>query len=101
MSILVTGTIDLDPAHRDAFVEAANAVMAATHVEDGCEHYVFSADLNDPGRIYVAEQWASQETMDAHGASAHLAEFMGAMGGFGVRSATLTKWDGATPTKLF
>ena len=101
MSILVTGIIELDPSFRDAFFDAATAVMAATLVEDGCEHYVFSGALTDPGRISVAEQWASQETMDAHGASAHLATFMGAMGGFGVKRATLTKWDGATPTKLF
>ena len=101
MSILVTGTIELDPANRDAFIDAANAVMAATHQEEGCEGYAFSADFSNPGRFYVAEQWASQATMDAHGASAHLATFMGAMGGFGVTHASLTKWDGATPTKLF
>ncbi len=101
MSIVITGTIEINPAHRDAFVDAANAVMAATHQEEGCEAYVFSGDLNDPGRIYVTEQWASQETNDAHVASEHLATFMAAMGGFGVRSASLTKWDGAIPTKLF
>jgi quinol monooxygenase YgiN len=101
MTILVTGLIELDPANRDAFVDAANAVMTATHQEDGCEGYAFSSDLAEPGRFYVAEQWASQETMDAHSKSAHLATFMAAMGGFGVTRATLTKWDGATPTKIF
>jgi quinol monooxygenase YgiN len=101
MSILVTGVIELDPTHRDAFVEAANAVMAATREEEGCEQYVFSGDLTDPGRFYVAEQWASQEATDAHTASAHLATFMSAMGGFGVKAASLTRWDGGVPTKLF
>ncbi len=101
MSIIVTGTIDLDPTHRDAAIEAANAVMAATRAEDGCEAYAFSGDFADPGRFHVVEQWASQEAMDAHGASAHLATFMTAMGGFGVTGASLTKWDGATPSKLF
>jgi hypothetical protein len=33
-------------------------------------------------------------------ATPHLAELMGAMGGFGVTGAGLTKWDGATPSKL-
>ncbi len=74
--------------------------MAATRAEDGCESYVFSADLGDAGKFYVAEQWASQEVMDIHMATAHLAAFMGAMGGFGVTGASLTKWDGATPSKL-
>ena len=100
MSIIVTGIIDLDPAHREAAVEAANVLMAATRAEEGCEHYVFSGDFADPGRIHVLEQWASQEEMDAHMATPHLADFMTAMGGFGVKAASLTKWDGATPSKL-
>jgi quinol monooxygenase YgiN len=74
--------------------------MTATRAEDGNEGYVFSADLVDQGRFYVSEQWASQEVMDTHMASPHLATFMGAMGDFGVTGASLTKWDGATPSKL-
>jgi quinol monooxygenase YgiN len=100
MSIIVTGTIDLDPAQRDGFIAAAKECMQATRAEDGNELYAFSADLSDPGRFYVMEQWASQEAMDAHMASAHLAAFMGAMGGAGVTGASLTKWDGATPSAL-
>jgi quinol monooxygenase YgiN len=100
MSILVTGVIDLDPAQRDGFIAAANTLMAATRAEDGCESYAFSADLDDQGRFYVAEQWASQEVMDTHMATPHLAAFMGAMGAFGVTAASLTKWDGGTPSKL-
>jgi hypothetical protein len=38
--------------------------------------------------------------MDTHMATPHLAAFMGAMGGFGVTAASLTKWDGATSSKL-
>jgi quinol monooxygenase YgiN len=100
MTIIVTGTIDLDPAKRADFIAAAEACMTATRAEDGNEGYIFSADLTDQGRFYVTEQWASQEVMDTHMASPHLATFMGAMGGFGVTGASLTKWDGATPSKL-
>jgi quinol monooxygenase YgiN len=100
MSIIVTGTIDLDPAKRDGFIAAANACMDATRAEDGNESYVFSADLTDQGRFYVCEQWASQDVMDTHMATSHLAAFMGAMGEFGVTGASLTKWDGGTPSKL-
>ena len=99
-SIIVTGTIDLDPAKRDAAIEAFNEVMTATRAEDGCEHYVFSADITDAGRFYVSEQWASEDAMTSHMASAHLASFMGKMGGFGVTGASLTKWTGAAAEKL-
>ena len=100
MTILVTGTIDFDPAKRDDAIAAVTTCMAATQAEDGCERYVFSGDLNDPGRIYVSEQWASQEAMDAHMQTPHLAALMAAWGTVGVTGASLTKWDGATPSKL-
>ena len=100
MTILVTGTIDFDPAKRDDAIAAVTACMEATRAEDGCERYVFSGDLTDPGRLYVSEQWASQEAMDIHMATPHLAALMGAMGGLGITAASLTKWDGATASKL-
>ena len=100
MSIIVTGTIDFDPAKRDEAIAAVTACMEATRAEDGCEHYAFSGDFTDPGRMYVSEQWASQEAMDAHMGTPHLAALMGAMGSLGVTGASLTKWEGATPSKL-
>jgi quinol monooxygenase YgiN len=100
MPIIVTGTIDLDPAHRDAAIEAFTACMAATRAEAGNEAYVFSADVEDPGRFHVTEQWADQGSMDAHLATPHLAELMGQMGALGVTGASLTKWEGATGSKL-
>ena len=100
MSILVTGTIDLDPANRDAAIEAFKACMAATRAEEGNEGYVFSADLEDPGRFHVREQWADQGALDAHTATPHLAELMASMGRLGVTAASLTQWDGASATKL-
>lgn len=100
MSIIVTGIIDFDPAKRDAAIAAVTACMEATRAEQGCEHYTFSGDFTDPGRMYVSEQWASQAAMDSHMATPHLAALMEAMGGFGVTGASLTKWEGATPTTL-
>lgn len=100
MTIIVTGSFDLDPAQSGAFKEAASACMAATRAEAACESYTFMEDLEVPGRFHVTELWASQEGMDEHMASPHLAAFMGAMGGFGVTAVSLTKWDGATPSKL-
>jgi quinol monooxygenase YgiN len=100
MTILVTGTIDFDPAKHDDAIAAVTKCMEATQAEEGCERYVFSGDFADTGRVYVSEQWASQEAMDLHMATPHLAELMGAMGALGVTAASLTKWDGATASKL-
>jgi quinol monooxygenase YgiN len=100
MTILVTGTIDFDPAKRDEAIAAVTACMAATRAEAGNEGYVFSGDLEDEGRFHVTEHWASQEDIDAHMATPHMATLMGQMGTLGVTAASLTKWEGATPSKL-
>jgi quinol monooxygenase YgiN len=100
MTIIVTGSFDLDPGKRDDFVAAAVACMTATRAEEANEAYAFTEDLEVPGRFHVVELWASQEGMDLHMATPHLAEFMGAMGSFGVTAASLTKWDGALPSTL-
>lgn len=100
MTVLVTGTIDFDPAKRDDAIAAVTKCMEATRAEAGCEHYAFSGDFTDLGRLYVSERWASQEAMDTHMATPHLAELMGAMGSLGVTAASLTKWDGATASTL-
>ncbi len=100
MTIIVTGTIDFDPAKRDDAIAAVTECMKATRAEDGCDHYAFSGDFADQGRMYVSEQWTTQEAMDAHSASPHLAALLGKMGDLGVTGASLTKWDGATPSKL-
>ncbi len=101
MSILVTGTIDFDPANRDKAIETVTACMEATRAEDGCECYAFSGDLDDPGRFHISEQWASQEAMDTHMQTAAPGRPDG-RDGLAAASprASLTKWDGATPSKL-
>ena len=100
MSILVTGTIDFDPAKRDAAIAAVKTAMTDTLTEDGCEGYTFSGDLENEGRFIINEQWASQEAMDTHMQTPHLAALMASWGNVGVTGASLTKWDGATPSKL-
>jgi quinol monooxygenase YgiN len=99
-TVLITGYFDLDPAKRDDAIAAALACMEATHAEEGNEVYTFSADLGDPGRLWVSEQWASAAALDTHMASAHLAEFMTAVAGCGIKGGALTRWDGATGSKL-
>jgi quinol monooxygenase YgiN len=96
-TIIVTGVIDLDPAKRYDAIAAALAVMEATRAEEGNESYTFSADFTDPGRFYLVEQWASEEAMNVHMGTAHLAEFMGKIAECGVKTLNVTHWRGATP----
>ena len=92
-TILVTGIIDLDPAKRDAAIAAVTKVMEATQAEAGCVTFTFSADVSDPGRFWLQEEWADEDSLAAHMEQPHLAELMGAMGELGVTSAVIKQWD--------
>ncbi len=93
MLLVVAGDVEIDPSNRDAAIEAARKVMAATREEPGCLEYTISADVDDPGRFVILERWASPEALEAHFATPHMAEFQAAMGGLGVRRVDVKRYD--------
>ncbi|MGH0034132.1 MAG: putative quinol monooxygenase [Myxococcota bacterium] len=91
--LVVAGHIRLDPAKREAAVAAAQEVMEATARESGCISYTFSADLADPGRFLIFEEWESEEALKAHFTTPHMATFQAAMGGFGIQEMNVQKYQ--------
>ena len=92
-ALIISGTIVIDPERVARAYELVTPLMAATRAEPGCLAYGFHADLEDPGTFHVYEEWESAEANAAHSASAHLAEFMGAIGELDVRSARLDRHE--------
>ena len=70
MMIFVMGHIKL--ASGDG--EKARALfadhMAAVAAEDGCDHYSFAFDAADPDTVRIAERWADEAALAAHGQAA-------------------------------
>lgn len=64
--IIVAGSIEVAPEHRDAFIEERTGAMRRSRAEAGCLEYVFAADPLDPGRVVLLERWASEEALSAH-----------------------------------
>jgi quinol monooxygenase YgiN len=91
--LVIAGSISLDPDQREPAIAAALEMMEQTHKEKGCISYTFSADLSDPGEFRIFEEWESQEALDAHMKSPHMAKFQGAMGGFGIRGMRLQRYE--------
>lgn len=77
---VVTGYFTINPDLRAEAEAAIATCVAATLAEDGCIDYRYSADLIDPQRINLSEQWETQEAMDVHMTQPHMAEFMNAFG---------------------
>jgi len=90
--LVVAGVVEIDPAKRDQAMAAAIAMMQETRREEGCRSYVFSADLEDAGRFHIFEEWESQEALDAHFASPHMAAFQGTVAKLGVRRMSVQKY---------
>lgn len=64
--IIVTGTIDVAPARREAFIRDQLDRIRETRNAKGCLTCAYSPDPLEPGRVLLIERWASQEDFDAH-----------------------------------
>lgn len=100
MSIIVSGVLKMDPAKHDDFAAAAVKMAAASNAEEGVLQYGFYADLETKGVFRVFEEYADDAAMASHFTSPHMAEFMGAMGGFGITESGLDQWKNGEKSKL-
>ena len=91
--LVIAGTIRIDPAKVETMSAAAREMMAETHKEEGCEAYVFSRDLEEPGLFHIFERWASDEALKAHFAAPHMAKFQAAMADFDVKGADILRYE--------
>ena len=74
----VIGVVDVRAAEgrADAVVAAFDACSARTHEEQGCLLYALHRDNADPHHFVLVERWRSQEDVDAHFATDHVAELL-------------------------
>ncbi len=99
--IIVAGTLNIDPAKTADAQEAAAKVMAATRAEAGNRAYVIAADPIDEGVVNIYEMWADDDALASHMGEPHMADFMAAMGTFGITGMNLKKYTGAEESDAF
>ena len=81
----VIGVVDIVVAEgrADALEEAFGACARGTHAEEGCLAYALHVDNANPLHFVLLERWRSQEDLDAHMTTPHVADlfaFAGAEG---------------------
>lgn len=79
--VIVAGTIQIDPAQRELLESAFDRMRQATLAEPGCIEYQAYADRHDRGTILIFERWQDDAALQAHFASAHMAEFRTTLAG--------------------
>lgn len=98
--MIVSGTISLDPANHDAAVAVVGPLVEATLAEEGNITYGFWVHPSEPGELRVYEEWADRDALDAHMATPHMAEFLGAMANLGVTGTDIVLHEVTASTKL-
>jgi quinol monooxygenase YgiN len=66
MTIIVSGSLHVDPAERDAYLDARVPILAHARQAPGCLDFSLTADLIEAGRINVYERWRSREHLLAY-----------------------------------
>lgn len=74
MSLPVVAVITAKPGNEDLVRGALEKLVAATRQEEGCESYDMHESLAAPGTFITVESWRSQEDLDGHMQSPHIAE---------------------------
>lgn len=98
--IVIAGFFQIDPASRAAAAGAAVAMMQATAKEEGCVTYRFAADLEDPNRFLLFEEWASDAALQAHFKAPHMAVFRAAMGELKIVSRQIKRYEVASAAPM-
>ena len=70
MTIIVSGSLHVDPAQRDAFLLARVPILQHAREAPGCLDFSLTADLLEPGRVNVYERWRSREDLLTYRAGA-------------------------------
>lgn len=78
--IIISGSFRV----RDDAIEDARAALlemqSVSRAEDGCHTYAFAWDLEDPNLVRLYEEWESDEALQVHAATDHMATFLRATG---------------------
>lgn len=93
MPLIVAGTVELPADKRDQALREAADLMRDTRSQQGCNHYVWSADPSSDTVVYVYEHWDSSEDLATHLANNYYMKMLQHMGSFDVHNAQVAKFE--------
>jgi len=77
--IVVVGRVRSDAEKREDLIRIAQALVTESRRDDGCISYHFYEDTEVPNEFVFIEEWDSDDALQQHFATPHIAEFMRAV----------------------
>lgn len=74
----VVAVLKAKPGAEDAMQQALTGLVAPTRAEEGCLAYELYESAVEPGTFVTVERWRSQDDLDAHMKTDHIAAAMAA-----------------------
>ncbi len=78
----------------ESILPAARQMAEATLTETGCIAYSFAIDVSDPQLIQLNERWVSEEALQQHFQTPHMAEFNKAVSTLNIKSMDVRMYSG-------
>jgi len=91
--IVLAVRFHIKPDCKEEALASMKKVAAATLQESGCVEYRFFADLEDEDKVFLFEEWESQEFLSAHFETEHLAAFRADMDRVLVQPPAIRKYE--------
>ncbi|MCR9103911.1 MAG: antibiotic biosynthesis monooxygenase [Gammaproteobacteria bacterium] len=92
MTVIIAGTLHLPEGDRETALQETASLVVETRDQQGCEHYVWSADPTSATRVYVFEKWSSVEALAAHLAGPYYQNMLASLGKYGIADADVAKY---------
>jgi quinol monooxygenase YgiN len=90
--VVVAGIVEFPPELRDEALIKSKELIEGAYTEKGCIHYLWTADLNHPGRIVVYEEWESGCDLDANLQGEWYRNMFGHLAQYNILSAETNKF---------
>ncbi|MFN8103083.1 MAG: putative quinol monooxygenase [Acidimicrobiia bacterium] len=78
--ITIVASIHAIPGHEADVQAALEALIEATHAEEGCLRYVLHRYREDSTKFVIIEHWRDQDALDSHFGAEHMRAFMTTVG---------------------
>jgi len=91
--IIVAGTARFGEGEIERLKGVLAANVAATRAEQGCLHYSYGVDLDDPNLLHISEQWRDEASVEAHMTAPHMGTLMAALGAANIEALSVKSYD--------